>query len=89
MIWCLAMTAQVSLAQNDSPYRTRFTVDAPITAAGMGLSYYGLTRMQDKDGLTEEQIANLDKNQVNSFDRFSAGWDSDQAKKICDIINKC
>ncbi|MBX0333496.1 phosphatase PAP2 family protein [Pontibacter sp. HSC-14F20] len=85
MIWCLVMTAQVSQAQNDSPYRTKFVVDAPITAAGMGLSYYGLTRMQDKDGLTEEQIANLNKNQVNSFDRFSAGWDSDQAKKVSDF----
>ncbi|WP_243409374.1 phosphatase PAP2 family protein [Pontibacter virosus] len=79
------MTAQVSLAQNDSPYRTKFAVDAPITAAGMGLSYYGLTRMQDKDGLTEEQIANLNRNEVNSFDRFSAGYDSEQAKKISDI----
>ncbi|PKV66801.1 phosphatase PAP2 family protein [Pontibacter ramchanderi] len=85
MIWCLVLTAQASQAQSDSPYRTKFAIDAPITAAGMGLSYYGLTRMQDKDGLTEEQIANLNKNQVNSFDRFSAGWDSDQAKKVSDF----
>ncbi|EJF11198.1 phosphatase PAP2 family protein [Pontibacter sp. BAB1700] len=85
MIWCLAMTAHVSLAQNNSPYKTKFTIDAPITAAGMGLSYYGLTRMQDKEGLTEQQIANLNRNQVNSFDRFSVGYDSEQAKKISDI----
>lgn len=51
----------------------------------MGLSYYGLTLMKDKDGLTEEQIANLNRVQVNRFDRFSAGYHSDQAKKISDI----
>ena len=71
--------------QDDSPYKTSFKVDAPIIVAGMGLSYYGLTLMQDKDGLTPEQIARLGKDDVNGFDRFSAGWDSEAAKKISDI----
>ena len=72
-------------AQNDSPYKTSFRVDAPITVAGMGLSYYGLTLMQDKDGLTEEEISRLNLKDVNSFDRFSAGYDSETANKISDI----
>ncbi len=74
-----------AFCQSDSPYKTSLKVDAPIIAAGMGLSYYGLTIMMDKDGLTEEQIARLNKNDVNRFDRFSAGWDSESAKKISDI----
>lgn len=85
MIWCLAMVSTMTQAQNDSPYRTKFAIDAPITATGMGLSYYGLTLMMDKDGLTEEQISRLSKNDVNSFDRFSAGYDSESAKKISDF----
>lgn len=72
-------------AQDDSPYKTNLKVDGPIIVAGMGLSYYGLTLMQDKRSLTQEEIANLSKDDVNGFDRFSAGWDSEDAKKISDI----
>lgn len=85
LIWCLAMITTTTKAQDDSPYRTKFAIDAPITAAGMGLTYYGLTLMMDKDGLSEEQISRLSKNDVNSFDRFSAGYDSETAKKISDF----
>jgi hypothetical protein len=73
------------MAQDNSPYKTSFKVDAPIIATGMGLSYYGLTKMQDKVGLTEAEVENLNKNDVNSFDRFSAGWDSESAAKISDF----
>ncbi|MDX5418159.1 MAG: phosphatase PAP2 family protein [Hymenobacteraceae bacterium] len=72
-------------AQDNSPYKLNPKVDIPVTAAGIGLSYYGLTLMQDKDGLTEEEVANLNKNDVNSFDRFSAGYDSESADKISDF----
>jgi hypothetical protein len=72
-------------AQDNSPYKTSFKVDAPIIAAGVGLSAYGLTLMQDKKGLTEEEVANLSKNDINRFDRFSAGWDSESADKISDF----
>lgn len=69
---------------NDSPYITSLKVDAPIIAAGMGLSYYGLTLMQDKEGLTEQEALTQNKNEVNRFDRFSAGWDSETANKHSD-----
>jgi membrane-associated phospholipid phosphatase len=85
MIWCLVSMTGVAEAQRDSPYKTNFKVDAPITATGVGLSYYGLTLMMAKDGLTEEQISRLNKDDVNSFDRFSAGYDSETAKKISDF----
>ncbi|WP_187262555.1 phosphatase PAP2 family protein [Pontibacter beigongshangensis] len=86
LIFSLLFSQSLMLrAQQDSPYKTSWKVDGPITAAGMGLSYYGLTLMQDKDGLTEEQISRLQTSDVNGFDRFSAGWDSENANKISDI----
>ncbi|MBB6611436.1 phosphatase PAP2 family protein [Pontibacter sp. Tf4] len=73
-------------AQDDeSPYRTRFSVDAPVIVAGMGLSAYGLKLMQDKPGFTEEEVLNLSKNDVNGFDRFGAGNYNLDAKKISDF----
>lgn len=85
MIWCFVSIAGMAEAQHESPYKTKFKVDAPITVAGMGLSYYGLTLMMDKKGLTEEEVARLNRNDVNGFDRFSAGYDSETAKKISDF----
>lgn len=73
-----------SFAQDDSPYKTSFKVDAPIIVAGMGLSGYGLKLMTDKNGLKEEEILALRKRDVNGFDRFAAGYHSDNAKKISD-----
>jgi membrane-associated phospholipid phosphatase len=85
LITIISFITHSAHAQSDSPYKTSTKVDAPIIIAGMGLSYYGLTLMMDKDGLTPEEIANLSKNDVNGFDRFSAGWDSKSAKKTSDI----
>ncbi|MCX2738424.1 phosphatase PAP2 family protein [Pontibacter anaerobius] len=84
-VFCLVtfLTGSV-FAQNDSPYKTSLKVDAPIIAAGMGLSAYGLSLMQDKSGLSREEITALRKDDVNGFDRFGAGYHSDNAKKISD-----
>lgn len=80
------ITGTVSAQDNDdSPYKTRFAVDAPVIAAGMGLSAYGLKLMQDKPGFTEAEIMRISKNDVNSFDRFGAGNYNLDAKKISDI----
>ncbi len=79
------LTGSVSAQNNDSPYETSLKVDGPIIAAGMGLSYYGLTLMQDKEGLTEQEALTQTKNDVNRFDRFSAGWHSESAKKVSDF----
>ncbi|MHA6246533.1 phosphatase PAP2 family protein [Pontibacter sp. CAU 1760] len=80
-----ALAGHTIAQNNDSPYKTSLKVDAPIIAAGMGLSLYGLTLMKDKDGLTEQEALTQTKDDVNRFDRFSAGWHSESAKKISDI----
>jgi len=81
----ITLFTQSVFAQNDSPYKTSFKVDAPVIAAGMGLSYWGLTRMQDKEGLTEAEAMQLSIDDVNGFDRFGAGNYSLSAKKASDI----
>ncbi|MCC9168172.1 phosphatase PAP2 family protein [Pontibacter harenae] len=85
LLFLITFSFNAALAQQDSPYKTSFKVDAPIIGATMGLSYYGLTLMQDKPGLTEYQATHMDKNDVPKFDRFSAGYSSESAKKASDI----
>lgn len=93
------LLAQVSFAQNeprfnsksDSPYKTKFAIDAPVTALGAGLSYYGLTLLNNKEGLSDAELAAIDadpegaKQDVPKFDRFAAGWYSLDAKKASDF----
>ena len=75
-----AATAQ----QAPSPYRTRFAVDAPITAGLAGLSATGLLLVQHKRTATEAELAALDRSNVLKIDRFSAGWYSDRAQVVSD-----
>ena len=65
--------------RNESPYTTRFAVDGPVIAAGLGLTGLGVSMIQNKDPLTEAEVLALDRNDVNGFDRFSAGYYSDKA----------
>jgi len=80
-----ALFAQPAFCQSNSPYNTSLKVDAPVIAAGIGLSYYGLTLMHDKEGLTPAEALTLQKSNVNGFDRFSAGWHSLSAKNTSDF----
>jgi len=79
------ITGTVSAQDNDSPYKTRLAVDGPAIVVGMGLSAYGLKLIQDKEGFTEAEVLAMRKSDVNSFDRFSAGYYSKSAKKISDF----
>lgn len=56
-----------------SPYKTSFKVDAPVIIGGLGLSYLGFTMIQNKDPLTEAEVASLSKSDVNFLDRSIAG----------------
>jgi len=86
-VFILAITTWSSaVAQSTSPYSTSFKVDAPITVAGAGLSGLGLYLMQQKDAFTETEARALRKEDVNSFDRFSAGNHSQSAKSVSDVM---
>ena len=82
----VAATPPAAAQQSASPYHTRFAVDAPITLGLAGGSVLGLYRIQQKDGLTDAQLAALRKEDVPSFDRFSAGWYSDAAQTKSDYL---
>jgi membrane-associated phospholipid phosphatase len=68
------------------PYRTRFAVDAPIIAGELAVSAFGLYRSQQRSGLTNTELAALNKNDVPKFDRFSAGYYSEGYQTAGDLI---
>ena len=65
-----------------SPYRTSLKVDGPAIAAGIALNYYGLTLIQNKEGMTEAELSSLSTSDVPGFDRFSAGNYSEKADDL-------
>ncbi|UYZ62804.1 phosphatase PAP2 family protein [Hymenobacter weizhouensis] len=79
-------TAQAQQPQASSPYRTRFVVDAPITLGLAGANVLGLYLIQQKTGLTKEEVAALSKNNVPKFDRFVAGKYSESARTKSDYL---
>lgn len=84
---CLPLLAPPAHAQQaPSPYRTRFVVDAPITAGLIGAAGAGFYMLKQKNGLTQEQLSRLDRNDVPKFDRFAAGNYSDRAQKVGDAL---
>jgi membrane-associated phospholipid phosphatase len=68
-----------AFSQTDSPYRTSFKTDAPIIVGGIGLSYWGLTMIKDKDPLTQAEVLSRSKSDVNFLDRSAAGNYSNSA----------
>jgi len=81
--------AGITFAQSDkkydSPYKIKLGKDLGITLGGMALSGGGLYLISSKDKLTLEELAALDKNDVNKFDRFTAGNYDPDAKAFSDI----
>ena len=84
----LTATAPAAQAQQPapSPYHTRFAVDGPITLGLGAVTLFGLYRVQQKSGLSDAELAALRKEDVPSFDRFSAGWYSDGAQTASDLL---
>ena len=89
-----ALTASLSLAaaqpalaqQSASPYRTRFAVDGPVILGEAVVSAFGLYRSQRRDGLSNAELAALNKNDIPRFDRFSAGYFSQSAQTASDLL---
>lgn len=81
LILLLTSLAGPAFSQNDSPYRTSLKADGPVVIAGAGLSYLGLTLIQNKDDLTTAEVLSRSKSDVNGFDRFAAGNYSNSADK--------
>ena len=67
------------------PYKVKVGKDLGITLAGMAGSGAGLYLISNKDKLTPEEVASLNKNDVNKFDRFTAGNYDPDAKAFSNI----
>ena len=89
-----ALTASLSLAaaqpaiaqQSASPYHTRFAGDGPVILGEAAVSAFGLYRSQQRDGLSNAELAALNKNDIPKFDRFSAGYFSQIAQTASDLL---
>ena len=67
---------------DDSPYKKGFKVELPFLATGIGLMSSGiiLNATNGTVSFTEFEVNNLDRNNVNPFDRPATyNWDSDLA----------
>lgn len=85
LILTLFQFSLAGFAQQESPYKTSFKVDGPITIGGVAVSGLGLYLLSNKDGLSDAEVNGLTKNNVNKFDRFSAGNYDESAKKLSNI----
>src|SRR5690242_21528942 len=61
-----------------SPYKIRF-VDAPVIAASIGLTAYGVHLIDTKEPLSEEELSTMSKQDIPFFDRGNAGFYSPTA----------
>jgi len=69
-----------------SPYQVNWLRDGVITAGGIGASVVGSLLIKNKDRLTEADLVGLSKDDVNRFDRFSAGYYSASAENASDYF---
>jgi len=76
----------VAQQQAPSPYHTRFAIDAPVVLGLGAVSAFGLYRVQQKSGLSNAELAALNKNDLPSYDRFSAGYYSETAQTVSDLL---
>ena len=78
--------AQAQAQKAPSPYKTDFLVDGGITVGLGALSATGLYLVQQKSGLSNDELAALDRNDVPKIDRFTAGNYSERAQTISDVL---
>lgn len=79
--FALSIFMTSAFAQDDSPYKTSTKVDLPIIAGSLGLGYLGVSMIKNKPDLSDAELFAKSKNDVNGFDRFTAGNFSEKADK--------
>lgn len=73
-------------ARTDQVYKLNLAVDIPVTAITAGWSLYAFPKIYDKRAISEEELDNLDKNNINGLDRWAADVYHDNAAKNSDIF---
>ncbi|MDO7886551.1 phosphatase PAP2 family protein [Hymenobacter cheonanensis] len=82
----LVAACPAAAQQAPSPYQTRFAVEAPVIVAEGAVSGFGIYRSMQRDGLTDAELAALNKDNIPSFDRFSAGYYSKNFQTAGDLL---
>jgi len=89
LLFTLSLNAwpQQSDSLDQKVYNVRAVVDIPITVGAFALNYFGNNILRQKTPLDSVTIANLDPNNINSFDRCATRQDAsytETADKISD-----
>ena len=79
-------TTSISPAGSDEVYKLNLAVDIPLTAVATGWSLYAFPKIYDKRGITEAELLNLRKENINGFDRWAADVYHENAAKSSDIF---
>ncbi|WP_037321056.1 phosphatase PAP2 family protein [Salegentibacter sp. Hel_I_6] len=66
----------------ESPYKTSAWKDGAIITGAVGLNVLGFTFIQNKEALTEAEVAALNKNDIAGINRWAAGNYSEKADAI-------
>jgi membrane-associated phospholipid phosphatase len=71
---------------NGEVYKLNPAVDIPLTAVTAGWSIYAFPKIYDKPGISEAEIRNLNKQNINGFDRWAADVWHENAEATSDIF---
>jgi membrane-associated phospholipid phosphatase len=75
-----------SAAKREQVYKLNPAVDIPLTLVTAGWSLYAFPKIYDKPGIPEATILNLNRENINGFDRWAADvWHKD-AEKTSDLF---
>ena len=65
--------SQTNFSTSESPYELNWSVDGPYLGGSLALTGLGFYLIQEKEGLTVEEVNNLNKDDIWAIDRWSAG----------------
>lgn len=71
--------------QTTSPYQWDWVTDGIWLGAGFGGTAYGVLLIQQKEEISLAELNNLNKADISTINRWSAGYSSEHASSISDI----
>lgn len=74
--------SQTEYSTSESPYELDWGIDGPYLGGSLALTGVGFYLIQEKEGLSEEEVAGLNKEDIWGVDRWVAGNYSERADKI-------
>lgn len=82
-----AMAQSEPPAEREGPvYTVREGVEIPLTLAATGYTLYGFSVAYSKDASTPQQIARLNRDDINSFDRWATRVYHEKAAPTSDLL---